>query len=142
LDELKARLRTKLKKGIEKDAEMPTEESVRLGLLEAFLFQVIAWARGHSGISLQEYFKVHSVDKGKSSVEYGKFNLGIVADSDINRIREIIVDWEKRLVKLPEYHDATAIFEQLNSLKMQTQEELAVIIERGVVPGSCKYCPA
>lgn len=142
LDELKARLRTKLRKVIEKDAEMPTEESVRQGLLEAFLFQVTAWAKGHSGINLQEYFKAHTAGSGRSSVEYGNFNLGIVADSEVSRIREIIEAWEKRLVKLSEYHDAKEIFEQLHSLKIQTQEELAVIFERGIVPGSCKYCPA
>jgi hypothetical protein len=142
LNELKARLRTKLRKVVEKDAEMPTEESVRQGLLEVFLFQVTAWAKGHKGISLKDDFKVDDVGNEKSSVEYGSFHLGIVADSEISRIEKIIEAWEKRLVKLSEYHDAKEIFEQLNSLKMQTQEELAVIFERGIVPGSCKYCPA
>jgi len=142
LDELKARLRTKLGEEIEKDTVMPAEESVRLGLLEAFLFQVIAWAKGNSGISLQEDFKVHSVGKGRSSVEYGTFNLGIMADSEVSRIRKIIEGWEKRLIKLPEYYEAKDMLEQLNSLKIKTREELAVIFERGIVPGSCKYCPA
>lgn len=141
LDELKARLRIKLQKEIEKDAAIPTEDSVRRGLLEAFHFQVVAWAKGHSGISLKDFFKVHTVGDGKSSVEYGKFNLGIIADSDINKIRAIIEAWEKRLSNWPEYHDAKEIFNQLNSLKVKTKEDLAVIFERGIVPGSCKYCP-
>lgn len=142
LDELKARLRTRLQEEIEKDTAMPAEESIRLGLLEAFLFQVIAWAKGHSGISPQEYFKVHSIGNGNSSVEYGAFNLGIIADSEVSRIKKIIVDWEKRLIKRSEYYEAKNIFEQLNSLKIKTEEGLAVIFERGIVPGSCKYCPA
>ena len=141
LDELKSSLRTKLNEEIEKDTVMPAEESVHLGLLEAFFFQVIAWAKGHSVISLQENFKVHSIGNGKSSVEYGAFKLGIMADSDVKRVRKIIKDWEKRLIEWPEYYEAKSIFEQLNVLKIKTEEVLAVIFERGVVPGSCKYCP-
>jgi hypothetical protein len=38
LDELKKRLRTKLKEEINKDKAIPTEESVREGLIEAFSF--------------------------------------------------------------------------------------------------------
>jgi len=142
LDALKARLRTKLKKGLEKDTEIPSEESVHQGLLEAFLFQVAAWAKGHKGISLKDNFKIDAVGSGKSSIQYGSFNLGVLADSEVKKIKEIIEAWEKKLAKLPEYRDMKAIFERLDSLKIQTQEELAVIIERGVVPGSCKYCPA
>jgi len=142
LDKLKAQLRTKLHEEIEQDTEMPAEESVRQGLLEAFLFQVTAWAKGHSGINLQEYFKAHTAGSGRSSVEYGSFHLGFVVDSEISRIEKIIGVWEKRLIKLPEYHEAKDIFEQLNSLKIKTEEELVVIFERGIVPGSCKYCPA
>jgi len=142
LDELKARLQTKFQKEIEKDAEMPAEESVRQGLLAAFLFQIIAWAKGHRGINLQEYFKAHTVGSRRSFVEYGNFKPGIVADSEVSRIREIIEGWEKRLIKRPEYYEAKDIFEQLHSLKIKTEEELAVIFERGIVPGSCKYCPA
>ncbi len=141
LDELKARLRTKLQKEIEKDAAIPTEDSVRQGLLKAFHFQVVAWAKGHSCISLKDFFKVHTVGDGKSSVEYGSFHLGVVVDSDVPRIEAIIESWEEKLTKRLEYDDAKAIFNQLNSLKVKTKEELAVIFERGIVPGSCKYCP-
>jgi len=141
LDELTARLRTKLQEEIEKDAVIPTEDSVRLGLLGAFYFQVVTWAKGHSGISLKDFFKVHTVGDRKSSVEYGNFNLGIIADSDVNKIRAIIEGWEKRLINWPEYQEAEGIFDKLNSQKVKTKEELAVIFERGIVPGSCKYCP-
>ena len=58
------------------------------------------------------------------------------------KIKAIIERWEKKLTKRPEYDDARDIFNQLNSLKLRTKEELAVIFERGIVPGSCKYCPA
>lgn len=112
---------------------MPIEDSVRLGLLEVFLFQVIAWAKGHGGISLKDSFRAHTVGNGRSSVEYGAFNLGVIADSDVTRIREIIEAWEKRLSNWPEYHDAKDIFNQLDSLKVKTKEELAVIFKRGVV---------
>lgn len=141
LDELKAQLRTKLQKGIKQDTAMPTEESVYQGLLEAFMFQVIAWSKGHGGISLEDSFRVHTVGNGRSSVEYGSFHLGVVADSDVTRIREIIEAWEKRLSNWPEYHDAKDLINQLSSLKVKTKEDLAVIFERGIVPGSCKYCP-
>ena len=140
LDELKTRLRAKLQEEIKKDTMLPIEDSVCRGLLEAFLFQVIAWAKGHSGISLKD-FKVHTVGDGKSSVEYGNFHLGVVVDSDVNKIRATIKGWERKLAKRLEYDDAKAIFNQLNSLKVKTKEELAVIFERGIVPGSCKYCP-
>ena len=112
---------------------MPIEDSVHLGLLEIFLFQVIAWAKGHGGISLKDSFRAHTVGNGRSSVEYGAFNLGVIADSDVTRIREIIEAWEKRLSNWPEYHDAKDIFNQLDSLKVKTKEELAVIFKRGVV---------
>ena len=142
LDELKVRLRTKLQGEIEKDTAIPTKESVHLGLLEAFHFQVITWAKGHGGISLKDSFRVHALGNGESSVEYGSFHLGVVVDSDVPRIKAIIGCWEEKLTKRPEYDDAKAIFNQLNSLKVKTKEELAVIFERGIVPGSCKYCPA
>jgi hypothetical protein len=141
LDELKEQLRSRLQEEIDKDTGIPAEDSVHQGLLEAFSFQVTEWAKGHNGINLREYFKAHSIGNGKSSVEYGAFNLGIIADSDVKRVRKIIRDWEKRLIGWPEYYEAESIFEQLNSLKIKTEEELAVIFEKGVVPGSCKYCP-
>lgn len=109
--------------------------------MEAFHFQMVAWAKGHSGISLKDFFKVHTVGDGKSSVEYGNFNLGIIADSDANKIKAIIEGWEKRLINWSEYQEAEGIFDKLNSQKVKTKEELAVIFERGIVPGSCKYCP-
>jgi hypothetical protein len=142
LDKLEKSLRTKLQKGIEKDTKIPSVESVRLGLLEAFIFQVTARAKGNIGLSIEQDFKVNAAGSGKSSVEYGSFHLGTVADSEVKKIKEIIMAWEKKLIKLSEYRDMEEIFERLDSLKIQTQEELAVIIERGVVPGSCKYCPA
>ena len=79
---------------------------------------------------------------GESSVEYGPFHLGVVVDSDVPRIKAIIGRWEKKLTKRAEYNDARNKFNQLNTLKLRTKEELAVIFERGIVPGSCKYCPA
>lgn len=141
LDELKARLRTKLQEEMAQDTAMPTEESVHQGLLEAFIFQVIAWSKGYGGISLEDSFRVRAVGNGKSSVEYGSFHLGVVVDSDVPRIKEIIKGWEEKLANWPEYHDAKDISNQLSSLKIKTKEELAVIIERGIVPGNCKYCP-
>ena len=62
-------------------------------------------------------------------------------DSDLPRIEAIIESWEEKLAHRPEYDDAKDIFNQLNSLKVKAKEELAVIFERGIVPGSCKYCP-
>lgn len=142
LDELKTQLRKNLLEEIENDTAIPNQESIHEGLRQAFLFQVIDWAKGHSGISLKESFKVHSLGNGKSAVDYGSFHFGEVADSDVPRIRAIIKRWEGKLTQRPEYDDAKAIFDQLNSIKLKTKEELAVIFERGVVPGSCKYCPA
>ena len=141
LCDLKAQLREKLQKDIQNDNKIPTEESIYLGLLEAFLFQIISWAKGHSGINLKDNFRVHTVESGKSEVEYGNFNLGIIADSDIDSTRKLIEDWEKRLKSWPEYSNTKDIFDRLKVLKIKTIEELATIIERGIVPGSCKYCP-
>ena len=42
---------------------------------------------------------------------------------------------------MPEYHDAREIFRELDLLKLKAKEELALIFERGIVPGRCKYCP-
>jgi len=142
LDALKAQLRTKLQKKIEKDTAIPTKESVHLGLLEAFHFQLIARAKDHSGISLKDSFRVHALGNGESSVEYGKFHLGAIMDSDVPRIQAIIESWEGKLTQRPEYNDARDMFNQLNLLKVKIKEELEVIFERGIVPGSCKYCPA
>ena len=141
LEGLKAQLRAKLQEEIEKDAAIPAQSSVREGLRELFHFQVIALARGHAGINLEDDFKVRRAGKGKSSVSYGAFQLGEVADGDVPRIRDVIKNWEKRLTQMPEYHDAREIFKQLDLLKLKAKEELAVIFERGIVPGRCKYCP-
>ncbi len=142
LDKLEVRLRINLREEIVKDNDIPNKDSVHQGFLEAFHFQVIEWAKGHGGINLKDFFKVHTIGKGESSVEYGAFHLGIVADSDVPTIIAVIERWEGKLTEWQEYNDARTIFNQLDSLKMKTKEDLAVILERGIVPGSCKYCPA
>jgi len=108
LDGLKTRLRTKLQEEIEKDTAIHTKESVHLGLLEAFHFQVMAWAKGYGGISLKDSFGVHTLGNGESSVEYGAFHLGTIVDSDVPRIKAMIKRWERKLTKRQEYNDAKA----------------------------------
>ena len=141
LDELKKRLRVKIKDGISEDKAIPTEESILQGLIEAFSFQLLSWARGRPGISQKDHFRVHAIDKGKSDIEYGSFHLNIVSDSDVPKIREIIKDWEKELSEWPEYYEVKDIFNKLDSSKVKTKEDLSIILERGIVPGRCKYCP-
>lgn len=142
LDETTSRLTAKLVQKINSDKEIPDNESVRLGLLEVLKYQIVEWAKANRGLDIEIHFKTHSDSRDKNTVEYGKFNLGPLSDNDLKQLKPIISKYEKSLRKLKEYDEAHSIYDELKLVKIKAAEELATIIEKGVLQGSCKYCPA
>ena len=142
LDQMKPGLRSKLEGVIKNDGRIPGEDTIRAGLLEAFGYQVLAWAKGHQGLSTGDSLRALPSSNGLSTVEYGDYNLGTLKDSYIDTLKSVIEEWERNLKEWPEYAEARGICDKLSLVKIKVKEELATIIERGIVPGRCKYCPA
>jgi hypothetical protein len=142
LHETASRLTAMLENKINSDKEIPDNESVRIGLLEVLKYQAVEWAKSNRGLDIETHFRTNSDSRNKNSVEYGKFNLGTVTDNDLKQLIPIISKYEKNLRKFKEYDEMHSIYDELKVTKIKAAEELATIIEKGVLPGSCKYCPA
>jgi hypothetical protein len=116
-------------------------DRVVMGIVDALVFQLKAWAQGWQGIDRKDGLVVEPAEEGLVNVRYGPFHMGKVSQQHIANIREVIVDFEAEITAWPEYENLQRGFAAMEHLKSALRDELAVIILRRVVPGRCKYCP-
>jgi len=84
-------------------------------------------------------------EEGFVNLRYGAFQLGKVAESRLQTVREVIrgvlQDWESRIKQFDEYQKLEKSFLELRRVEKNLNDEIAVITLRRVVPGRCRYCP-
>lgn len=117
------------------------ENGVIPGMVDALNFQTKNWARGWKGLEIKDDFRVEPVGDGFAKVSYGAFNMDKVKEEHATTIREVLIDFESKIIRWELYKKMQKSFTELKSLKLSLQDELAIVTLRRIVPGRCKYCP-
>ena len=139
-------IREQLRGEIEADSRLNEivaagENGVIPGMVNALNFQMKNWARGWKGLDIKDNFKVEPVGDGIVNVSCGAFNMDKVKEEHAALIREVLIDFESKIISWELYEKMQKSFTELESLKRGLRDELAIIILRRIVPGRCKYCP-
>jgi hypothetical protein len=111
------------------------------GIAAALAFQMKQWARGAEGLNLNEHFGKTKKEDGAFEVQYGSFYMGIQDEQHVDLIKDVITDYQNMVTSWGEYGGLRKVTEQLLAVKKKLDDELAIVILRGIVPGHCKYCP-
>lgn len=141
----------KIEGGMKSDSRLSTkltdsESGPIYGIIEALKFQIKRWAMGErGGLNIEENLVTERAEEGFVNLRYGAFQLGKVAESRLQTVREVIrgvlQDWESRIKQFDEYQKLEKSFLELRRVEKNLNDEIAVITLRRVVPGRCRYCP-
>ena len=110
-------------------------------IASALVFQMKSGARGSSVLDLEKDLIAEPAGEGLFDIRYGFAEIGRGNKEQFEAIREILKDMDSEIVKWEEYSNLQKLFGELDHLKKNLRDELAVIILRRIVPGRCIYCP-
>jgi len=111
------------------------------GIVLAVVFQAKSWARGWRGLILEENLLTEPAGEGLLNIRYGFAQIGRGNKEQFEIVRGILKGKESQIVKSEEYSNFQKLFQELDRLKKNLRDELAVITLRRIVPGRCIYCP-
>ncbi len=146
ITELESEVKQKISNEVGKEERLFTisgtsENQVIEGIIVVLAFQLKAWAQERKGLNIDDNFKVKSEKEGMFYIEYGFSHMGKVQEQHSQDIKNVLVDFERRIANWEQLDQMRKLFTDLKRVKLSLQEELAVIIYRRIVPGKCKYCP-
>ncbi|MCJ7515281.1 MAG: hypothetical protein MUO89_04865 [Dehalococcoidia bacterium] len=133
-EELKSDLRLKEMASADRERIIP-------GLVVALGFQIKSWAQEHVGLTLNDNFQSKSATEGLVNVHYGFASMEGVNKDYVSTIKQVLSDFESKIIDWEEYGHLQKLFKDLGRLKQNSRDELAIITMRRVVPGRCRYCP-
>jgi len=84
---------------------------------------------------------LEKTSEGRVRMRYGFSHFGEIEESQLEKIKAVLIDFESKLKNQPEYLEMEKLFGKLGRLKISIGESLTVILLRRIVPGKCKYCP-
>jgi hypothetical protein len=115
--------------------------SIVSGMAKALVFQMKSWSRGQRVLILDDNLYAEPAGEGLVNLRYGAFHLAKTASEHIATIRDVLRDLESGLGSLEQYARFQKLYRELERLKRNLRDELAIITLRRIVPGRCKYCP-
>lgn len=110
-------------------------------MAKALVFQMKSWSRGQRGLVLEDNLYAEPAEEGLVNLRYGAFQLAKTAGEHMATVKEAIRDLESGVINWEEYALFQKLYRELERLKRNLCEELAIITLRRIVPGRCKYCP-
>jgi hypothetical protein len=111
------------------------------GIASALVFHMKSAARGSTVLNVDKDLIAEPAGEGLFDIRYGFAEIGRANKEQFEVIRETLKDMESEIVKWEEYSNFQKLFGELDHLKKNLRDELAVIILRRIVPGRCIYCP-
>lgn len=110
-------------------------------IVAALVFDARATAQGESGLGDASAFKLFPADKDTTAVHYGPVFIGNVPRNQAEALRKLMVELKEEVTSWEEYDAVRRYLAELERLRRELRDELAVIILRRVIPGRCRYCP-
>ena len=145
-----SKLSKELEKKIEADvssdswllAELTNEEDgVIPGIVTALRAQSEQWVRGWASLNVKDNLKSNLIGDGFVGLMYGAYAMGKVRSTHVELVGDRITDWTARVRESEELKRLEKLSPDLERVRKQLREEVAVIVLRRVVPGRCRYCP-
>lgn len=146
IDALKKDSKVRLEKEIAGDAKLRPvlasgSSGVIPGMTEALAFQMEQCAQGTKGLSIDDDFRVKSVEDDLVDIEYGAFHMGKTESQYAAIIKDVLVHRESEVTSRAEYDEMSRLFKEFKRVQSKLRDEIDTIKLRRVVPGRCKYCP-
>ena len=117
------------------------EDGAILGMAAAITMQMIRHARGLPIFDIDAAFVARSGADGLVEVRYGSANMNKVQPGHEATIREVLLDYESKLMTLEHFSPTERLYDELTRLQGALRDELSIVTLRRIVPGKCKYCP-
>jgi hypothetical protein len=146
IGELDSEIRKKIERdlidGLSRNGELEGNEAevihdVALGLTH----KARLLAHGLSASNL-DLMLIHTKE-GTVSIHFGQhYYVGTLLEERAGELEKVINQTTTEITAWEEYEALKRHFRELEKLRNDVKEELAVIIYRRVVPGRCRYCPA
>lgn len=146
LGKLTGDVKMRLKSEIEADARLKPilgtgGGEVISAMVEVLTFQCQSRARGWTGLDVKESFEVKPDREEMADIQCGFAAMGKVPKKEVATIKEVLADFESNVTDWEQYDSMKKLFTEVQRLKLDLQDELAIISLRRIVPGKCRYCP-
>ncbi len=145
ISETRASLNKRISEGISGD--FPLNEAFHGGekdiavMVEFFIKQSEFWSKGGAGLEIEHAFKMEPDGSGMVRLKVGAYYIGTVAEAQAPLVKKALIDFKQGLFNFDEFQKLKQFPNELEKLRPDIQEELAIITLRRIVPGKCKYCP-
>jgi hypothetical protein len=116
-------------------------KSVVSGISQFVVSQMESGVRGATILHAKDIFSTDRASDGQVKPHLGGIVMDKMPEQDTARLPEVAAEFQTRVVDWEQYQNLKRLYEELERIKEDLREELAVIILRRVVPGRCKYCP-
>jgi hypothetical protein len=144
LSGVKNDLAEKLKTELESTLVMLGDEERRVvveGGARFIVFVAESSARGRLALTAKGVYSTSRAKDGAVKLAIGALTLGHVQERHVSRILEVVTEYEAKIQDWDQYYDMERLYGELERLKEDIREELAIVKMRRVLPGRCKYCP-
>ena len=146
LAELREAIRNDIQREIEADVRLKWIVSqgangVIPAAVDVLVHQVKEWAHGREGLKIDQDMHLEKVREGKVRMRYGFSHFGEIEESQVEKIKAVLIDFESGLKDWSEYLEIEGLFNRVGRLKTNIGEILTVVLLRRIVPGRCKFCP-
>jgi hypothetical protein len=105
------------------------------------LFQAKQWVRKSKGLDVKTNLSLEPQGDGTTIVHYGAFILGPAPVKGLQLVRKTLEKLESELVTYDSYLSMKKTEGEIDQLKVNLRDELALIILKRIVSGRCRYCP-
>jgi hypothetical protein len=123
-------------------AELATEEDLVVpGIVRVLKDQLDVWIKGMPGLNVEDNMKSEPAENGFVNLRLSSYGLGKVKNEHRALVDTVITEWTKRIKEWPEYHELEKAFGDIQRVRKNLRDEIALIVLRRVVPGRCRYCP-
>ena len=119
----------------------PEEAGLSSGVIDALAFHFSVTARGEAGLAQRADFRLTSMDRETTGIEYGAYNIGRLSNDRVDNIKNLVTALLSEVITWEEHTAMEHLFTQLEHVRRNLHEELLIIILKRIVPGRCKYCP-
>lgn len=146
LAELENVIRNNIQQAIEADGSLKGIISqgvngVIPAAVDVLVHQIKEWANGREGLKMDLDIHLEKAREGKVRMRYGFSRFGEIEESQVEKIKAVLIDFESKLKNQSQYLEMEKLFGKLGRLKISIGESLTVILLRRIVPGKCRFCP-
>lgn len=146
MDQLTKEVERKIESKISSDSRLfgkltGEENGVVPGIVIALKGQLQQWIRRWTSLNVKDNLRSEPAENGFVYLSYGAYGFGMVQNEHVELAGDAITHWTEHFRASENIKKLEQLLLELERVRKQLREEIAVIVLRRVVPGHCRYCP-